>query len=126
VPVILTAGQGPAGKGDDGVYRVAKRDLVTKLQLHLQDRRLRVAPALPDATLLVRELTAFRARVSLSETDGPDWRERPADDLVLAVALGVWWLAAHPPIRPQDLSYGGRLVMADLDRLFPNVGDPPC
>jgi hypothetical protein len=122
-PVVLTAVQGPAGKGEDGIHRLPKRDLVTSLQLQLQERRLRVAPALPEAAMLVRELTAFRAKVSLSETDAPVWRERPADDLVLAVALGAWWLAAHPPLRPGDISYGDNRLMAELDRIFPELAD---
>src|SRR5262245_38777793 len=46
VPVVLTAALETI-RGDDGIWRVPKRDLVTVLQLHLQERRLRVAPALP-------------------------------------------------------------------------------
>jgi hypothetical protein len=119
VPVLLTAGQVP-GEHADRLKRVPKRDLVTTLQLLLQERRLKVAPALPEANLLAREMTAFRAKVSLAETDALDWRERPADDLVLAVALGAWWLAGHPP--------GGGVYGADgseltalLDRVFPET-----
>jgi hypothetical protein len=120
-PVVLTAGQAPGGKGEDGIHRLPKRDLVTKLQLLLQERRLRVAPALPEAAMLARELTAFRPKVSLSEADAPEWRERPADDLVLAVALGAWWLHSHPPLRPGDISYGGSTLRAELDRIFPDL-----
>jgi len=118
VPVLLTAGPTPAAVAD-GLKRVPKRDLVTTLQLLLQERRLRVAPALPEANLLAREMTAFRAKVSLAETDALDWRERPADDLVLAVALGTWWLARPPPWGPDAIATGGRLLTLDLDRLFP-------
>jgi hypothetical protein len=117
-PVALTAGQA-AGKDADGMLRLTKRDLVTNLQLLLQERRLRVAPALSEAALLIREMTAFRAKVSLAETETLDWRERPADDLVLAVALGAWWAVEHPP--------GGGVYGADateltafLDRVFPD------
>lgn len=120
-PVLVTAGQ-TVGKDDaDGMARVPKRDLVTNLQLLLQDRRLRAAPALPEAAVLVRELTAFRAKVTLADTDALDWRQRPADDLVLAVALGAWWAVEHP-------TGGGNLYGADateltalLDRLFPRT-----
>ena len=124
VPVLLTAGQTPAEI--DGLRRVPKRDLVTNLQLLLQERRLRVAPALPEAAMLVRELTAFRAKVSLTETDAIDWRERPADDLVLAVALACWWAVRHPPHGPDAFGFGPPLMTADLDRLFPPPeGGPP-
>ena len=117
VPVLLTAGQTAAEA--DGLRRVPKRDLVTNLQLLLQERRLLVAPALPEAALLVRELTAFRATVSLSDLDAGDWRERPADDLVLAVALAAWWAVGHPPVGSNGITTGGTMIMADLDRLFP-------
>ena len=117
IPVLLTAGQTPVEA--DGLRRVPKRDLVTNLQVLLQERRLRVAPALPEAALLVRELTAFRAKVSLTDTDAPDWRERPADDLVLAVALAAWWSQEHPPLGPDAFGSGGTMITADLDRLFP-------
>ena len=35
-------------------YYVPKRDLITKLQLMLQQKRLKVAAALPDAALLIQ------------------------------------------------------------------------
>src|SRR5262249_32805051 len=62
-----------AAKDEDGTWRVPKRDLVTTLQLLRQERRLRIAPALPDADVLVRELTAYRPRVILSPTESIDW-----------------------------------------------------
>ena len=124
VPVLLTAGQTAAEA--DGLRRVPKRDLVTNLQLLLQERRLLVAPALPEAALLVRELTAFRARVSLAESVAIDWRERPADDLVLAVALAAWWAVRYPPAGLDGISVGGTMLTADMDRLFPPPeGGPP-
>jgi hypothetical protein len=123
VPVVLTAGQTPA-KDADGIRRVPKRDLVTNLQLHLQERRLRVAPALPEAALLVRELTAFRAKVSLAETDALDWRERPSDDLVLAVALGAWWAVEHPVGGGHLYGADATELMTFLDRLFPELARP--
>jgi hypothetical protein len=122
-PVVLTAGL-DATRGDDGTWRVPKRDLVTAMQLLLQERRLRVAPALPDAAVLVRELTAFRAKVTLAEGDAADWRERPADDLVLAVALAAWWLAEHPCYGPDAYGAGGDDLRKELDRLFPPPPEP--
>jgi hypothetical protein len=124
VPVVLTAGQTIAGKDDDGTWRLPKRDLVTTLQLLLQGRRLRVAPALPDAALLVQELTAFRARVCLSDADTLDWRERPADDLVLAVALASWWAERWQPLTPGSISFGGSMIQEMLDRVFPPEPSP--
>lgn len=76
-------------------FRVPKRDLVGAVQSAMQARRLRAAEALPDWPVLKGELSNFKARISLSGHDsygaGDDWREGNHDDLVLAVALGVWW-----------------------------------
>jgi hypothetical protein len=125
VPVMLTAGKSPPVKDADGVERVPKRDLVTMLQLLLQDRRLRVTLALPEAATLFHELTAFRAKVSLAETDAVDWRDRPTDDLVLAVALAGWWATKHARTGPSTIGVGGSLVQDVLDRVFPVAREAP-
>ncbi|HVK14893.1 MAG TPA: hypothetical protein VM597_39510 [Gemmataceae bacterium] len=119
-PVALTMALDAAEV--DRVWRVPTRDLVTGLQLALQQRRLKVAPDLPEADLLVRELHAFRAAVTLGSTDpaaAADWRARPGDDLVLAVALAVWWADRHPDHGPDVYAAGGSELLAFLDRLFP-------
>jgi hypothetical protein len=76
-------------------YRVPKRDLVGSIQSAMQTRRLRAAASLPDWPTLKGELSNFKARISLAGHDsygaGSDWREGNHDDLVLAVAMGVWW-----------------------------------
>jgi hypothetical protein len=96
IPVVLTAGQHPEADPKGGM-RVPKKDLITRLQLLLQGRRLQVPAALPDADLLARELANYRPRVSLA-TDpmAVEWREGQADDLVLAVGLACWQAARRP------------------------------
>jgi hypothetical protein len=87
VPVVLTPGQHEEVDPRGGM-RVPKKDLVTRLQLLLQARRLQVPAALPDADLLARELANYRPRVSLAaDPTAADWRQGQADDLVLAVGL---------------------------------------
>jgi hypothetical protein len=79
-------------KDGRGGYQVPKKDLVAVLQVLLQTRRLKVAESLPEAATLTAELTDFRAKVTPSGADPVvDWRERPHDDLVLAVAAAAWW-----------------------------------
>ncbi len=92
IPVTITAGQ-TVGKLEDGTQLLPKKELVTCLQLLLQGRRLRLPRSLPDADRLVKELEAFRAKITVSALAEPavDWREGPQDDLVLAVALAAWW-----------------------------------
>jgi hypothetical protein len=89
-PVTITAGH-EVTHSERGQLRVPKKDLVGALQALLQTRRLRVAKALPDAAVLVRELETFRVKVTeaANETFGA-WREGQHDDLVLAVALAAW------------------------------------
>jgi hypothetical protein len=123
VPVVVTAGQSPAEV--DGVWQAPKRDLVTALQLLLQDRRLSIAAGVPDAALLVRELTLFRAKVAAT-SDLLDWRERPEDDLVLAVALACWWGERHPPWSASDFAFSEPSELRrELDRVYPPLPPPP-
>jgi hypothetical protein len=73
--VTITVGQAET-KLPDGSFPLPKQDLVTALQLVLQTRRLRVAPSLPDADILIREMQNFRVTITLAanETFGA-WRE---------------------------------------------------
>ena len=88
--VTITAGH-DVTVGENGQYRVPKKELVGCLQVLLQSRRLHVARALPEAAILVRELETFRVKIteSANETFGA-WREGQHDDLLLAVALAAW------------------------------------
>jgi hypothetical protein len=89
--VVVTAGHA-TGKGEAGVKLVPKLDLAGVLQALFQSRRLDIAKGLPDAATLMRELLTFRTKVTTAT--GNDtleaWRERPHDDLVLAVAVAAW------------------------------------
>jgi hypothetical protein len=88
--VVVSSGYA-AGWAEDGARLVPKRDLVGVLQVLLQARRLRVASQLPETALLERELLAFRAKTPTAGAEVAEvWRERPYDDLVLAVAFACW------------------------------------
>ncbi|HEY8505549.1 MAG TPA: hypothetical protein VIL46_13275 [Gemmataceae bacterium] len=90
-PVTITAGH-RANRDERGGWLVPKKELVSTLQVLLQARRIKVAPSLPEAETLVREMTEFRVKITLAanETFGA-WREGSHDDLVLAVAVAAWW-----------------------------------
>lgn len=77
---------------EEGCQLIPKVDLVGLLQLMLQDRKLKIPSKLNSADVLVDELQQFQIRPQL-HSDQPDlnWRERPHDDLVLAVALACWY-----------------------------------
>jgi hypothetical protein len=74
-------------------YRVPKRDLVGAAQVLLQNGRLKVASALPEAETLKRELLNFRIKVDpkTAHDSYEHWREGDHDDLVLAVAMACWF-----------------------------------
>jgi hypothetical protein len=101
--VTITAGH-RVGPGGSAGWLVPKRELVSTLQIVLQERRLKIAVDLPESQTLVEELMNFRAKVSLAEAeDALDWRERPHDDLVLALAVGVWQGERVVPFRMEVL-----------------------
>jgi hypothetical protein len=73
-------------------YGVPKRELVGCLQVLLQTGRLKIASALPEAEVLVKELLAFQVKITASAHDVyGSWREGAHDDLVLALALATWY-----------------------------------
>ena len=76
----------------EGDGTVPKKDLVAAIQAALQTRRLRFAEALPLRPVLERELETFRVKVTADRNETfSAWREKDHDDLVLALALAVWW-----------------------------------
>lgn len=90
-PVLITGGNS-AAMSDDGCWHVAKVQLVSVLQILLQARRLKVAPALPLAELLTKELQNFRVKITASANETYEaWREGDHDDLVLSAALACWF-----------------------------------
>jgi hypothetical protein len=107
-PLTISAGLG-VSLAEGGGLLVAKKELVGALQVLLQGRRLHLAPSLPDVPLLVQELENFKAKVSVARSETElDWRERPHDDLVLAVAMAAWlgeW--GLPPLHdpPEEPAY---------------------
>jgi hypothetical protein len=90
IGVSITAGDAVTRSAADD-WRIAKRVLVSGLQVALQTGRLQVAAALPLTTILVRELSSFSAKISASGSASFEaWREADHDDLVLALAISVW------------------------------------
>jgi hypothetical protein len=91
--VAITGGQRATLEG--GVWLVPKKELVSTLQLLLQERRLKVSPALPEAATLARELAEFKIKAPPAGDVPELWREGPHDDLVLAVAIAAWLGERH-------------------------------
>lgn len=104
--VTITAGDTESHSGDD--YRVSKLLLVSRLQAMLHAGELRIASKMTEAKTLANELQDFRA--TYSESTGYarfGAREGKHDDLVLAVAIGIWWASRRQPtVRPISISFG--------------------
>ncbi len=78
-------------------FNVPKRELVSGVQAALQTNRLQVSRKLSEANLLVTELQNFRADISETGRDTFEARSGCHDDLVLSVAMAVWY--AHRRVR---------------------------
>lgn len=88
--VTITSGNTASHDGANN-WRVPKRDLVVGMQVLLQEKRLRLAAALPERETLVRELLAFKVKIdAVTAHDSYNAREGAHDDLVLAAALACW------------------------------------
>jgi len=100
-PIAITITGGDTVSRDGNHYRVPKRDLVTTTQVAMQQGHLKFAATLPSLAILKAELSAFTYKLSNAGHDSyADWREREHDDLVLAVALAVWY-ALQPVYHPR-------------------------
>jgi hypothetical protein len=80
--------------------------LIAAAQVALQTQQLRIASNLASVQALVDELSAYRVTVN---EDGKDsfgnGREAPNDDLVLALAIGIY--AAQHQKRPTRITHVG-------------------
>lgn len=91
VPILITTGDNP--KEDDNGFKVPKKDIIHSLLLLFQQNRLRLPRAHPLVEVLAQELVDFRAKLNrrTANTSYEAWREQEHDDLVLSVAMAVWY-----------------------------------
>jgi hypothetical protein len=103
-PVIITAGHAVSFAA--GYFHVAKIVLINTTLVALQERRLQLAPSLPEVPTLVRELENYRTKITPALNEVFNAREGAHDDLLLALCLAVWFgeRRRHPPGRPYVLS----------------------
>jgi hypothetical protein len=95
---VMITGGNQVTKSDE-LFMVPKITLVTSLQIPLEAKRVKINKGLPLADTLVRELRGFKVHFTESgrakfgnDVGVSEWRVADHDDLVLAVALGVWSL----------------------------------
>jgi len=125
VPVTITAGD--AATLVDRWWRVPKRELVGVIQVLLQTGRLKIAAGLAEAPALTGELLGFQVKITASATDVYGaWREGQHDDLVLALALPLWYAERVPtPASFRPVAGGSRpIVEAARARMHRDMGTP--
>lgn len=94
IGVIITAGAGAAHQDKEtGYWKVPKRELVTRAQTYMQTGRLKISSKLKLADVIVKEMLAFKMKISTTSgnVSFEAWREQAHDDLVLMLCMGVWW-----------------------------------
>lgn len=92
VPVTITGGDKELFDPELGGWRVPKRVLASTMQVLLQNGQLKFAKGLMHAQTLIDELLNFKVKVNARAHDQYEaWREGDHDDLVLSLALAVWY-----------------------------------
>jgi len=97
-------------------WRVPKRDLIAAAQVALQQHRVKLPRSSGEAATLVEELLAYRVTIGASGHDsyGNDWRQAPHDDLVLALAIGIYVADATARQAAHLLAPAGRMLSLDV------------
>lgn len=92
--VTITSGD-QVNRDPDGGWKVPKKDLTAAVSVALQNGAIEWPASHPLDPILRGELKNFRHRYSATGREssgaGDDWRTQSHDDLVLAVALSLWW-----------------------------------
>ncbi len=92
-PIAVTITAGKKVAFEDGAWRVPKAELVRALVVVFEGGRLKVAAGLRYAKALSGELQAFQRKVTGAGRADYGATAGAHDDLVIAVALAVWWAA---------------------------------
>jgi hypothetical protein len=104
-PITVSGIAGGVSKSPDVGQIVPRRDLISATQILFDEGQLKIAEGLALAGTLRDELLAFKPKADKPD-DLEGWRERPHDDLVLAVAVSLW--AAERFLRKkQSVPVGG-------------------
>jgi hypothetical protein len=101
--LTITAGDRVTSVGDRR-WHVPKGVLISTLDARLHTGDLRFAASLTEAGTLANELRDFRRKVSAAGRYSYEARVGQHDDLVLAVAMGLWAIVGRP--KPIPAAFG--------------------
>lgn len=92
IAITITSGFELTRVKDRAEFRVPKEHLVSSMQMVVQGGRLKVAPKLKLAKTFIDEAKNFKVKITEDKTATYEaWRARDHDDLVLAVAMLLWY-----------------------------------
>jgi hypothetical protein len=100
--VTITAGQ-EATQQSGSRWHVAKGILISGVDARLHTGELRIAEALSDAGALQEELKDFQRKVSDAGRATYNARVGAHDDLILAVAIALWFSTNMPTWSHEEL-----------------------
>ena len=103
IAVVLTGGE-RVTRGHDGEYHVPKAHLINLLEVKLKGDEFQVAHDLPNLEKLEAEIQDFRRRITSTGRVTFAARRGKHDDLLIAVALAVWW-ASRPRFQRRVMRY---------------------
>jgi hypothetical protein len=109
-------------------FRVPKRDLVSAVQVLLQNGRLKIAEGLELAPVLKKELLNFKVKIDprTAHDSYEHWREGGHDDLVLATALAAWYREyMNAEVEACNVRRGGFSVRATKHASFSELSKVP-
>jgi hypothetical protein len=113
--VTITAGDNQTCVGKRR-WHVAKSLLISGLDARLHTEELRIAADLTEASALADELKDFRRKISAAGRYTFEARVGKHDDLVLAVAIGLWAIVGRP--KPGIAAFGTYSSTAPAQSLF--------
>jgi hypothetical protein len=90
---MITGGSSSGTKSNNGVYSIARKELLSDLRVAIESRKLKTVPRLPLNDELRAELRTLEAESAA--------HSRVHDDLVFAVALALWAAKVRAPARPR-------------------------
>lgn len=70
---------------------VPKRDIVSAIQVVMQNKRLKIAHDLPLLSSLSREFLGFKAKISSAGRDSYEAISGLHDDIVLSIGVALWY-----------------------------------
>ena len=83
-----------------GLHHLPKQNVISGMDMLLEEYRLKIAEGLPGAMKLTQELIHYRNRpTSAASLNSDTWRERPSDDLVFATGIASWRLRKLPYLK---------------------------